>query len=262
VGEVSVRRAWRAARTGFAFLSFGIGAIFLSVVAFPGLRLIQREPQDRELTAQRLIHLTFRLFVRLMEALGLIRVTRIGTERLRAEAPLLVVANHPTLIDVVLLVACLPQADCVVKRAYWAQPIIRRIMAGAGYIANADGDALVSACAARLVAGRTVLLFPEGTRSPRAALGTFKRGAAHIALQSGATLIPVLITCDPPTLMRGQRWYDVPARAAHLTIEVTAPLTLRGPERDTPLAARRLTAELRQFYEDRLSRPELQHARR
>jgi 1-acyl-sn-glycerol-3-phosphate acyltransferase len=257
-----VRRAWRAARTGFAFLWFGTGALFLTAVAFPALRAVRRRPRDRELAVQWLIHLAFRLHVWLMEGLGLIRVTRIGTERLRGGQPLLVVANHPTLIDVVLLVACLPQADCVVKRVYWSRPILRRIMTEAGYIANDDGDGLVADCVARLEAGRTVLLFPEGTRSPRSAVGAFKRGAAHIALRSGAALVPVLITCDPPTLMRGQRWHDVPARTAHLTIEVTPPMVPGDLRSGTPLAARRLTAELRQRYEGRLARAGVQHAGR
>ena len=48
-----------------------------------------------------------------MATLGLIRVTRTGAERLRADRPVVIVANHPTLIDVVLLIASLPQADCV-----------------------------------------------------------------------------------------------------------------------------------------------------
>ncbi len=250
-GMVDIARAWRIARTGVAFTVFGLGALLFAIVGFPGLRLIPGTAEDKELRAQRLVHVGFRLFVWFMERLGLIRVVRIGTERLRDSGAQLVVANHPTLIDVVLLIACMPQADCVVKHAHWRSRIMRRVVTGAGYIPNAEGDALVDACVRRLHQGRSLLLFPEGTRSPRQRLGPFHRGAAHIALRSGCDLVPVTIRCVPPTLAKGGRWYDVPHRTAQLTIEVGDPL-VAGARANGPLAARTLTAALRGFYEERL----------
>src|SRR5262245_48631587 len=104
----SLRRAWRALRTGIAFTVFGLGAVLIGVVALPVLRLTSRRPGDLQRRTQVLIHLSFRLFAWFMTVTGLIRVTWVGRERLR-ERPLLVIANHPTLIDVVLLVAAMPQ---------------------------------------------------------------------------------------------------------------------------------------------------------
>lgn len=246
-------RGWRALRTGLAFAVFGAGALLVAALVFPALRLGAGAVEVRELRAQRIIHLTFGWFARFMECLGLIRVRRVGTERLR-QRPTLVIANHPTLIDVVLLIACMPQADCVVKRAAWRNRFLRGVVAGAGYIRNDDGDALVRACSSRLRAGRSVLLFPEGTRSPRGGLGRFQRGAARIAVDSGCPLVPVVITCHPPTLMKGQRWYDVPDRPADLTIRVEA--AIAPPPADgmaqPALVARRLTDAARTLYERRL----------
>ena len=132
------------------------------------------------------------------------------------------------------------------------------VIRGAGYIPNEGGQAVVDACANSLSHGSSLLMFPEGTRSPRGGLGEFQRGAAHIAMASGRDLLPVFVSCDPPTLMRGQKWYDVPDRPFELTLRVGEPVRVRpylealesGETR--PRVARRLTAELREVFEKEL----------
>ena len=119
---------------------------------------------------------------------------------------------------------------------------------------RSNGEALVEACVARLRQGRTLLLFPEGTRSPQGRIGSLRRGAARVALRSGEPLLPVVITCEPPTFMKGQRWYEVPQRTAHLTIRFDEPIDWEGHEvaGSLPIAARRLTDAIRDRYERRL----------
>lgn len=247
----SFRRGWRALRTGMAFLMFGLGVLVISVLGLPLLRLTWGRRPDLQGRVQLLIHHAFRLFAWFMEATGLIRVTWSGRERLRA-GPLLVVANHPTLIDVVLLVAAMPQAACIVKTAALRNVLLRRIVRGAGYIANDRPDPLIVAGTECLRRGQSLLIFPEGTRSPGGRLGAFRRGAARIALRSGRDLVPVVIRCAPPTLMKGQPWHDVPASTAHFTLTVMDPIRVGElPAAGKPEAAgaRELTELLQGFYE-------------
>jgi 1-acyl-sn-glycerol-3-phosphate acyltransferase len=250
----SLAYGWRALRTGVAFLTFGVGAIVVAGIVWP-LRL----RPGRQVPVQRMVHGAFRLFAWWMATLGLIRVSWIGAERLRGNAPRLVVANHPSLIDVVLLLARLPQADCIVKTAARRNPFMRSIVTAAGYLANDHGDALVDACAERIARGRSVVLFPEGTRSPRGALRRFQRGAAHIALKSGCPIVPVVIMCRPPILLKGQPWHDVPDRPARFVLWVGEPIDparYLDAETTVPVAARRLTADLEALYERQLSADE------
>ena len=128
------------------------------------------------------------------------------------EPGLLVVANHPTLLDAVFLMSFMPQADCVVKASHYDNFWLSGAARGAGYIPNRSGPQLVEECAERLRRGRSVLIFPEGTRSPKNGLGTFARGAAHIALRAGSDLVPVTIECDPATLYRGKASVKWPGR--------------------------------------------------
>jgi 1-acyl-sn-glycerol-3-phosphate acyltransferase len=255
INRIVARQAaylWRTLRTALGFGAFGAGALMVSLCVFPLLAWV---PGDRERRAQQVVHRMFRLWVWFATILGLIRVRWQGVERLRGQPPCIVVANHPSLIDIVLLIACMPQADCVVKKAAWRNPVLGGAVRGAGYIRNEGGGALIDTCASYVRRGRWLVLFPEGTRSPAQRLGALHRGAAHVALRSGVPLLPVVITCDPPTLMKGQKWYHVPDRVIQFTVQVGEPIAPRDAgeqlSRDG-VVARRLTAELQTCYEQGL----------
>jgi 1-acyl-sn-glycerol-3-phosphate acyltransferase len=254
---VKIARPWRALRTGLAFASFGGLALWLRVSSIPWIRWTCRDESERQLRVQAVVNRTYARFMRLMIGLGLMHYRGLGVERLR-QPGLLVVANHPTLIDVVALLGEMPSADCVTKLENTRNFFMGGVIAAAGYIPNTGGQAIVDTCAARLAAGRSLVLFPEGTRSPKGGLGPFHRGAAYIALASGRPVLPVVATCDPPTLMRGQPWYEVPDRPFAYTLRVGDAIDVRPYQeaiaRGEPRGrvARRLTAELREHFEKAL----------
>jgi 1-acyl-sn-glycerol-3-phosphate acyltransferase len=252
-----IGRWWRIAGTGSAFALFGIGGLALTVFAFPIMSLLPGDRSRRERRVQRLIYRCFGIFMTYMRVIGLSDVRVRGLERLREPGGHLLVANHPTLLDVVILGALLPQLDCVVKRESWSNPFMSGVVASAGYISNDSGVELVESCVERLRSNRSLLIFPEGTRSPKGGLGPLHRGAAHTALRSGRPLTPIFIRCDPPTLMRGQKWHDVPPCRMQFSIEIGDSIALPSPQCDDPrgAAARRITEELRDFFEKRLQYP-------
>ena len=252
-----IKRIWRIAATGSAFALFGVGGLALAFFAVPILRRLSGSPLERERRTQRLIQRSFHAFMAYMDFVGLSAIRVQGVERLREPGAHLIVANHPTLLDVVVIGSLMPQLDCVVKREAWSNPFMRGIVAAAGYIPNDSGERLVDLCVERIERGGSLLIFPEGTRSPAGGLGSFQRGAAHTALRSGRPLLPVSIRCDPPTLMRGQKWYDVPSRRMQFSIEVGEPIPspALGTGEPRGCAARRMTAELRDFFAKRLQYP-------
>lgn len=250
-------RFGRVAGTGFSFAVFGAGALALALFVFPLCHLAGGPRDRREMRVQRLVHRAYRFFVGLMQGLGLQSSRWEGAERLRTPGPHLVVANHPTLVDVVHLIAQLPQADCVMGEAWSRNLFLARASRLAGYITNARGAEVVAACAERLRAGRTVVLFPEGTRSPLGGLHPFQRGAAHIAIAAGVPLEPVTINCVPRMLMKDQPWWDVPEQPGRYTFHVGDPIHpdrfLAGGAPPT-LAARKLTSALRDEIIERSNR--------
>lgn len=244
-------RYLRIVGTGASFALFGIGSLVVGLVLFPAIALTQAS-EGRELKAQRIIHWTFRLFRDFMHLVGVVDVEVRNRERLETDQPLLIVANHPTLIDFVLIGALIPQLDCVVKRSHWSHPALGGVMRGAGYVPNDTGARTVADCESRIRAGRNLVLFPEGTRSPRGELGEFQRGAAHVALASGVDAVPVTVRCEPPGLMRGQSWYDVPPRRMQFTLDIGEPISVGRVEASRARAARSLTRNYRQHFQNRL----------
>ena len=248
----NLNRCWRIVGTGFVFAVFGLGALAISLTVFPLLRLFSWRREVARRRIQRAMQRTFRFYVELMRVLRLMDYDVQGLERLR-EPGRLIAASHPTLIDVVLIVSLLPQVDCIVKRGLWRNPFLRWPVLWASYIPNSEGEQLIEDCAAGLRAGRSLLIFPEGTRTVPGAPMHLQRGAAHIALTADVEILPVIVTCDPPTLYKRNPWYRVPSRKFHIRVAVGEPVpAARFRRTDEPMAksARRLTTWLRNYYRE------------
>ena len=138
-----------------------------------------------------------------MQVLGVFRVEITGRERLEREG-LLILANHPTLIDIVLLMAFVKHGDCVVKSALWRNPFTHATVRPAAYIRNDDdGIRVIDDCIAAVRRGSNLIIFPEGTRTPADGRIRLKRGAAAIAVLGPCNITPVRIHCSPRMLVKG-----------------------------------------------------------
>lgn len=241
-------RPWRQLVAGLTFLYYGL------VLAAVTIWLVAREKLVGHdvLAAQRVVQRGYASFIGVAVGLGAIRLTTRGLEALEGPGPRLVVANHPSLIDSALIVRHLPQADNFVSPEWARLPLFHTLVAAVEALPSDLGAATVDDAVGRLREGRSVVMFPEGTRSPAGGLGRFHRGAAHVALASGCDLLPVVIRIDPPTTQKGERWYEVPDRVPRFEVRVMPPLSpskvLDGSERPM-LAARKLNAALRDIYE-------------
>ena len=236
-GDRKLNHVWRILATGFVFVLFGVGALVISVTMFPALRLTTLNADTARRRIQRGMQFVFHAFMETMRVFGILTYRVEGAERLR-EPGRLIIANHPTLIDVVLLVSQMPEVDCIVKRGLWRNPFLRWPVSWAGYLQNAAGEELVEQCSATLRRGHSLLVFPEGTRSVPGEPLRMQRGAAHIALAADAPILPVKITCDPPTLFKGNPWYRVPSGRFHLHMVVGEPVLARTFMRDGEAPAR------------------------
>jgi 1-acyl-sn-glycerol-3-phosphate acyltransferase len=178
-----------------------------------------------------------------------------GLERTRSLGGCICIANHPTLIDVVAVMSCVPPCHCIVKKSLLEHFYLGRMIRAAGYIANDHASQLIRDCQKSLQSGRTLLIFPEGTRSPAYGLNAFSRGAAQIALRTRAPVVPIVITCEPPTLLKDEPWYAVPPRPVTLTVRFLPPMTVPKAVTDKgemPLQVRALTQYFEDFFRHQL----------
>lgn len=200
-----MKRKFRSALAAFCFAVFGIGSLVFGCGILPIFFVVPAKIRRQAGVA--LNRALWIFFTKTMCVLGLIGVRGNAREKLARERGAIVVANHPSLIDVVLLVSLMPRAVCVVKGAlaenFWMRQIVRRV-----HLVNTLAlDDFFSQAENLLRDGYNILIFPEGTRT-RA--GTrFHRGAAHLALRTGAPIVPVKISVTPQILGKNQLWWDV-----------------------------------------------------
>jgi len=247
---IMLNKYWRICGTGIGFLAFGIGALLLRLVAFPLLNLLVRDRQRRTLWARHFIRWSFRCLIELMRVLGVIRYDISGLERLQRHG-LLILANHPTLIDTILLMAFVQHADCIVKNALWHNPLTRSPLQAAGYISNAEGPELIDHCIASLRGGGNLIIFPEGTRTPLGGNMSFKRGAANVAVRGNWPITPVTIRCIPILLSKGNKWWQVPPTVPHFSIAICPDIDIAdvtASAANPSLAARQLTTYLQNYF--------------
>lgn len=216
-----IEYAARMMTTAIAFITFGVGGLIMSLTAFPLLNLFVRNKVRRSQYAQWLVHRAFRLHVFYMTTLRVISVDIIGADKLEQDRGTLIVSNHPSLLDIVLLGSAMSRAQCIVKAALWQNPFLKGVVTATDYIRN-DGDPekLLDDCAAALKAGNNLIIFPEGSRTVPGQALRLQRGAATIAVRAGVPLRLVHITVEPPSLMKGQKWYMIPPVRSHFTIRV------------------------------------------
>lgn len=237
-------------------MSFGVGGVILTATVFPLINFILPDGRVKNLYCQRVIHLCFKFFIFQMIILGIMKVEVKGLERLKNNKTKLIFANHPTLIDVVMLISVIENTNCIVKQGLWKNPFLKGAVKAAGYISNNDSESLIEDCVLALKRGDNLMIFPEGTRTIPGNNLRFQRGAAHIAVRSGASIIPVIITCDPPTLTKSEKWYQIPPRPFHLRLEVDVDIEVKSiidENKPAPLISRQLTSYLENYFTERLS---------
>lgn len=250
--------AWRMFGTMVGFGSFGVGGLLMASVASPCIRVMYQDDKKRIIAMQKLIKYSFRTFIETMSAMGVMNYEIHGLEKLQNSRGELVIANHPMLLDVVMLIAFLPQANCVVKEALWHNPFLSSPVKNAGYIQNQGSLEFIEQCVERLGEPNapSLIIFPEGTRTQKGKLlNEFARGTANIALRAGVPIRPVLIRCTPTTLTKNEKWYHIPKQTFTLRLDVLDEINVNEilPEASSsPKGARQLTAWLYHFFEQEL----------
>jgi 1-acyl-sn-glycerol-3-phosphate acyltransferase len=237
----------RVGLAGLAFVGFGLGAVLLTWIVLPLTRARHRRAPtfERAAACQRWVQRSFVMLFDYMRACGLLRFDPRGVDARTPGPRFVLVANHPTLVDVAALSAVFGRMTCIAKTPIFRAPVVGALVRACAYLDGGGGDAFAGAgvvgqALERLAADMPVAVFPEGTRSPAGAgLHPFKRGAFEIACRARVPLLPVVIRCAPAALGKGRAWYDIPSETAVFTV---TPLPAMHPDEFGGDAARMASA--------------------
>lgn len=241
--------------SGLLFLCLGFGGILFTLLIRPVLAILPGGEERRRRRATAMIHFFFRLFIIGLEGSRILKVHVNGLPEPETLRGTVIISNHPSWLDIVVIISLLPGVVCVVKEAVWRNPFFGSIVRSAGFVHNRDPEETLEAAATAIRKGLSLILFPEGTRTRPGAPLKFQRGAAHLALRTGAPILPLFVRVDPPLLQKGDRWYDVPLRTCQFMVSAEEPIRSEYavPQTSSPsLRARQLTETLTAFYRQKL----------
>lgn len=175
-------------------------------------------------------HRMARIWGRMLLAVSFIRVRVEGLEKLDAHANYVFVSNHASYMDIPALLAMLPhQFRFFAKKSLYRIPFLGWHLKRAGHLpvdrSNARASLKTMTEGARIVAKRgiSVLLFPEGGRSPKG-LREFKEGAAYIAIKAGVPVVPIAIVGMRQLLPMG----SIHLRSGRVVVRIADPIATKG----------------------------------
>jgi 1-acyl-sn-glycerol-3-phosphate acyltransferase len=237
---------WRVFGKWFTYFLIGLMSLLMGLIISPVLLLIFH-PRERFLRyGRRFISISMHIVLSFLSSLNFIVLRPGDRQRYRELGGKILVANHPDILDIIILFSLIPNADCVVRGNLKHNPLgtVIRFF----YILNSEDILdLERDCAASLAQGNCLIIFPEGHRTPRDRPPKLQRGAARISLLTGCPLVTLHIG--------GNLKYGLGKRDPWTAFHPTEPYiydfsfgTELSPDnyRDMPepIAARALTADI------------------
>lgn len=220
-------RFLRSCLTVFCFSLFGFGGLVVGLILFPIFSLFT-STEKKPFILSATVRASWIFFVKVMTFLRLIKVQVKGKQNFKNIKGNIIVANHPTLIDVVLLVSFVPNCICVVKNGLAKNFFIKNIIRGVYLVNDENPEDFLKKGSDILSKGLNIVIFPEGTRTTDFSKAPEKlyRGFAQLAVRSNAPVLPVRIECNPLILGKNQKWYNVDKKTVLYTFQFLPPIKL------------------------------------
>ena len=184
---------------------------------------------------------------------NLTKVSITGLHHIDPSRPLIYMANHQSNFDIPVLLGKLPvQFRWLAKAELFKIPIFGRGMRGCGYISIDRSDhkaALLSLKeAARTIrAGTSVLIFPEGTRSPDGRIQPMKKGGFILAIEAGVPIVPIIIHGTRNIMAKGERRIN----PGNVRLDITPPInTTLYSRKDKDRLLAKVQAVIEKGFED------------
>jgi 1-acyl-sn-glycerol-3-phosphate acyltransferase len=208
-----------------SFAQFGLIGLYTIVIGVP---IIAASFFDGGRTMMAL----GRVWVRWLLATFSVRVDVAGLENVPTHAPIILMSNHQSLADIAAIVSTLPPSvkwRFVAKKDLVRVPIFGQALLASGHIIIDRGDregaiASLHRAAERIRAGTSVIVFPEGTRSPDGHLRLFKSGPFHLAVEAQVPIVPVTVSGSQRITPKG----ELRVHSGRVKIVYGKPISTRG----------------------------------
>lgn len=212
----------RVASMSVLFFFFFTGCPVIALALIPTLRLFYRDHRRRVTV---MLNKGLRFIVWAARFLGTVDFDYPDLPAsVKPDEPFVLICNHPTYVDMLLLLGSFPQMACVTSGRWshhWALgPVLRATdyLPGPGS-GLPESENMLESMVAHLRSGRSLLVFPEGQRSMKDKLRRFRKGAVQAAVEANVPIVPMFLGIDRPYLTKGVPLWRPPKPAPIYTFE-------------------------------------------
>ncbi|MCR4942543.1 MAG: 1-acyl-sn-glycerol-3-phosphate acyltransferase [Campylobacter sp.] len=231
--------------SAFCFSLFGIIALIGNLVFLPVILLRLHKLKSVQNLSRDLVFVSWRFFLVLGHLSGKFNYNalRLDTKNLKSA---LIIANHPSLLDVVFMLGNLRRINCVVKSELTRNIFLFGAIKASGYISNSDNESLLNDSLNALRSGENLLIFPEGTRTTDKI--SFHKAAFYVAINGAKRLYPLFIKLDKYCLKRGSKWYETPNMNFNFVMNDYIDIQNYEKTKQNPIRVRKLYQNMQDLY--------------
>ena len=241
----ALRRVWQSTLFYIVLLHLGAMSLTWNLVCALIYPFLSRE--RGVVVGRAAISSVYRGFWTCTQWLGLMRIDYSALDALSRDGGLIIAANHPSMLDALLVVAKVPRGICIMRSSLMRNPFLGAGARLARYIRNDPPRGMIRGCVANLQAGGQLVLFPEGTRTIQAPINPFRPGVTLIAHMAQVPIQTVLIESESPYLGKGWPIWRTPEFPVVIRVRLGARF---APEADHQGLLKRLES----YFADELRR--------
>ncbi|MBO9727684.1 MAG: 1-acyl-sn-glycerol-3-phosphate acyltransferase [Chitinophaga sp.] len=185
----------------FSFTYFTIGCLLLTVI---GTLLIRLNPFNKE-KGKVLYHRILSAYTHsVLYIMGNVKKRIINPTNEKLAKPAVIISNHQSFLDILVSTMLHPKVILLTNQWVWRSPVFGAVVRLADYYPVAEGaEGAIEKLRERVKQGYSIVVYPEGTRSPDPAIKRFHKGAFYIAEQLGLDILPLVIHGTAYTMSKG-----------------------------------------------------------
>ena len=204
----------------FCFFLFGIGSIIIGYFIIPVINIFVKNEKDRFKKSLFCVSRAWLFLITIMKFLNLIEIKVNDFEKLKNLKESIIVATHPSYIDIVILCALIPNTTGFAPEKLLSNIYMKNIVKSAFLISGKEIDELSEDTKKRLDEGFNVVIFPSGIRHKRDEFPKIRKGAALIAYKTGKNIVPVKMTTTVNFLQKDEPAYQAGEKTSLFEITI------------------------------------------
>lgn len=210
----------------YIIVYYGSLLLFITItILFNGfaflLHLLFRDAKWISNFIKYLFHYILSMYFRIIKSSNIIKIEFISEKLIQKNTPLIIISNHPSMIDVFLLLEKIPNASCFFKANMHSLILTERLANILGFVNNSSGIDGVRLAINEIEKGRSLIIFPEGTRTDHVTRRSpLKSAYAFASIKCNTPLAVLKILTNSNALCKGHNFRVPPTLPIRVKIEV------------------------------------------